>query len=247
MVASAQQHLLIHFFLMSRHSSCLSSNSTGTSYNRHRSSISVRIEVGDGSPGRRSLLSWKSNISFRLNRKHAPMRLFSHDVVFCVYLRSAGFPAAPSLHTQTTRSWPPAIDATAEELHKREAIDHRRFVCLRFASRLWAVRGRYTAVERCRVSCRIRKASTKRTSFSRSSLKIPKWVFSVGAPLYFKLLNASLPFLNVQVKYSAHRDRPVEERKRRFVEELREGHSVIVSTYNLFTVFNSPPNLVLAE
>ena len=36
------------------------------------------------------------------------------------------------------------------------------------------------------------------------------------------------PF-SFQVKYSAYRDRPVEERKRRFVEDLREGHSVIVS------------------
>ena len=34
---------------------------------------------------------------------------------------------------------------------------------------------------------------------------------------------------SLQVKYSAYRDRPVDERKRRFVEDLREGHSVIVS------------------
>ena len=40
------------------------------------------------------------------------------------------------------------------------------------------------------------------------------------------------PF-SFQVKYSAYRDRPVEERKRRFVEDLREGHSVIVSLVRL--------------
>ena len=44
--------------------------------------------------------------------------------------------------------------------------------------------------------------------------------------LLFSLLD---PF---QVKYSAYRDRPVDERKRRFVEDLREGHSVIVSKIN---------------
>ena len=32
----------------------------------------------------------------------------------------------------------------------------------------------------------------------------------------------------MQVKYTGYRDRPVEERKRRFVEDLQEGHSVIV-------------------
>ena len=35
--------------------------------------------------------------------------------------------------------------------------------------------------------------------------------------------------LHVQVKYTAYRDRPIDERKRRFVEDLHEGHSVIVS------------------
>ena len=33
----------------------------------------------------------------------------------------------------------------------------------------------------------------------------------------------------VQVKFTGYRDRPVEERRRRFVEDLQEGHSVIVS------------------
>ena len=33
----------------------------------------------------------------------------------------------------------------------------------------------------------------------------------------------------VQVKYTGYRDRPIEERKRRFMEDLQEGHSVIVS------------------
>lgn len=35
---------------------------------------------------------------------------------------------------------------------------------------------------------------------------------------------------DTEVKYSAYRDRPVDERKRRFVDELREGHSVITFT-----------------
>ena len=34
----------------------------------------------------------------------------------------------------------------------------------------------------------------------------------------------------VQVKYTGYRDRPVEERRRRFLEDLQEGHSVIVSS-----------------
>lgn len=157
------------------------------------------------------------------------MRLLSH-VVFCVYLRSAGFPAAPSLHTQTTRSWPPALDATAEELHKREAIDHRLFVRLRFASRLWAVKGLYSSREMPRV---VQDQKTKYETdelFKKLSQDSEVSIFNSSASTLKKLLNARLPFLNVQVKYSAHRDRPVEERKRRFVEELREGHSVIVST-----------------
>ena len=32
----------------------------------------------------------------------------------------------------------------------------------------------------------------------------------------------------VQVKYTGYRDRPLEERRRRFMEDLQEGHSVIV-------------------
>ena len=42
-----------------------------------------------------------------------------------------------------------------------------------------------------------------------------------------------------QVKFTGYRDRPVEERRRRFVEDLHEGHSVIVShlyPYRLLSV-----------
>lgn len=30
------------------------------------------------------------------------------------------------------------------------------------------------------------------------------------------------------MKFAGHKDRPLEERKRKFVEDLREGHSIIV-------------------
>ena len=33
----------------------------------------------------------------------------------------------------------------------------------------------------------------------------------------------------VQVKFTGYKDRPAEERKRKFVEDLHDGHSVIVS------------------
>ena len=33
----------------------------------------------------------------------------------------------------------------------------------------------------------------------------------------------------VQVRFTGYRDRPTDERKRRFVEDLQEGHSIIVS------------------
>lgn len=32
----------------------------------------------------------------------------------------------------------------------------------------------------------------------------------------------------IQVKFTGYKDRPVEERKRKFIEDLRDGHSVIV-------------------
>ena len=34
--------------------------------------------------------------------------------------------------------------------------------------------------------------------------------------------------LSAQVKFTGYRDRPMDERKRRFVEDLQEGHSIIV-------------------
>ena len=39
-----------------------------------------------------------------------------------------------------------------------------------------------------------------------------------------------------QVKFTGYKDRPAEERKRKFVEDLREGHSVIVSFALIFSV-----------
>ena len=35
--------------------------------------------------------------------------------------------------------------------------------------------------------------------------------------------------LCAQVKYTGYRDRPIEERKRKFMEDVQEGHSIIVS------------------
>ena len=37
----------------------------------------------------------------------------------------------------------------------------------------------------------------------------------------------------VQVKYTGYKDSPMEERRRRFVEDLQEGHSVIVRLHPL--------------
>lgn len=39
-----------------------------------------------------------------------------------------------------------------------------------------------------------------------------------------------LVFVFLQVKFTAYKERPAEERKRKFVEDLHEGHSVIVSS-----------------
>ena len=49
----------------------------------------------------------------------------------------------------------------------------------------------------------------------------------------------------IDVKYTAHRDRPVEERKRKFTEELAEGHSIItfVSTGTNLTLQFCPSGL----
>ncbi len=43
----------------------------------------------------------------------------------------------------------------------------------------------------------------------------------------------------MQVKFTGYKERPVEERKRKFVEDLHEGHSVIVSS----SVFANECNL----
>lgn len=49
-------------------------------------------------------------------------------------------------------------------------------------------------------------------------------------------LFVSLFDILAQVKYTNYRDRPFEERKRKFVDDLQEGHSVIVSKHLFSTM-----------
>lgn len=51
----------------------------------------------------------------------------------------------------------------------------------------------------------------------------------------------------MQVKFTGYKERPVEERKRKFVEDLHEGHSVIVSSsFLLMNVTSIVLHLLLA-
>lgn len=36
--------------------------------------------------------------------------------------------------------------------------------------------------------------------------------------------------IHTQVKFTGYRDRPMDERKRKFMEDLQDGHSIIVSS-----------------
>ena len=46
---------------------------------------------------------------------------------------------------------------------------------------------------------------------------------------FFRVAGSVIPYPRVQVKYTGFKDKSPEERKQRFVQDLVEGHSVIVS------------------
>lgn len=66
------------------------------------------------------------------------------------------------------------------------------------------------------------------------------------------ILHILLYCVYVQVKFTGYRDRPVEERKRKFLEDLQEGHSVIVrflssSSLSLSPIHCLPVHLVYSN
>ena len=86
-IASAQKHLLIHLFLTRRQSSCLKSESTGTSNTRHLS-ISCHCTARSKVKKRGNFLFDFTSLPnvFRLNRGN--IFAVPCGLLFCVHLRS---------------------------------------------------------------------------------------------------------------------------------------------------------------
>lgn len=84
----------------------------------------------------------------------------------------------------------------------------------------------------CRKFIPIKGPSLNRTSCSKSSAKSATWVVSnhYWFPAYIFFLSLNLTWC-VKVKYTGFKDKGHEERKQKFLQDITEGHTVMVSSY----------------